>query len=586
LFAARSYASLTPQAAAMLIVARRFSAKGAGQGLRTVLQSTVKVIALGKETSAATRTIDALAIAILVVMAAIAAASFRDYGLGWDDFTESQYGHLLVSLYSSGFTDKRALSFVNLYMYGGGFDLLGALAAKVSPFGLFATRRLLGAAVGIVGLFVTWRLGRRVGGPLAGLLSLILLATCPLYYGHMFINCKDAPFATTMMIALLGIVRALEEYPRARPTTIALCGIGVGLAIGTRVLGGFAVLDALLATLLVLALRSRMIGLRPAAAECRAFVLPFLPAAILAILVMGLVWPWSVASPLNLFRAVHYFSHDFERPWRELFDGRLIPIVDMPQAYVPTLIAVQLPELMLALGLCGTIGALVGICRGDGSALVSRRPALLVILLAAILPVLMTVLDRPYLYNGFRHLLFIVPPFAVLGGLAGAWIALRLERFGRIAMAGGAAVLIAGTASPIVDMVRLHPYEYTDFNHLVGGVKGARPLYMVDYWGLSLTQASRRLLRYITAHKETPPNGKWTVAVCGPHPPVSVALGPAFNLTWSSHGADFAMMLGEFYCAKLNAPLLFQIVRDGVVYARVYDIHGRSISSLLTLPGI
>jgi len=46
------------------------------------------------------------------------------------------------------------------------------------------------------------------------------------------------------------------------------------------------------------------------------------------------------------------------------------------------------------------------------------------------------------------------------------------------------------------------------------------------------------------------------------------------------------MMLGEFYCAKLDAPVVFEVVRDGVVYARVYDIRGRSIATLLTVPGI
>ena len=54
-------------------------------------------------------------------------------------------------------------------LYGGGFDMAAALLAKVLPFDLFETRRLVGAAVGIVGLAVTWRIGRRVGGPLAGL---------------------------------------------------------------------------------------------------------------------------------------------------------------------------------------------------------------------------------------------------------------------------------------------------------------------------------------------------------------------------------------------------------------------------------
>jgi hypothetical protein len=132
--------------------------------------------------AAAIHWFDALAIGVLAVVAATAALTFRDYGLGWDDYAHAQYGDLLVSLYASGFADKRAFSFVNLYIYGGGFDLLATLSAKVLPFDLFETRRLVGAVVGVVGLFVTWRLGRRLGGRLAGLIALLLLATCPLYY--------------------------------------------------------------------------------------------------------------------------------------------------------------------------------------------------------------------------------------------------------------------------------------------------------------------------------------------------------------------------------------------------------------------
>ncbi len=218
-------------------------------------------------TFAVAQRLDALAIATLIVVAVIAAFTFRDYGLGWDDYTHSQYGGLLVSLYKSGFADKRALSFVNLYMYGGGFDLLATLSAKILPFDLFETRRLVGTAVGLVGLFVTWRLGRRLGGAVAGLIALLLLAACPLYYGHMFMNAKDAPFAVAMAIALLGIVRAFDEYPRATPATVALSGIGIGLAIGSRVMGGFALINALLPLLLILALRSRASGLKSALFE-------------------------------------------------------------------------------------------------------------------------------------------------------------------------------------------------------------------------------------------------------------------------------------------------------------------------------
>ncbi len=523
-----------------------------------------------------------------MITGVIAALTFRDYGLGWDDYTHSQYGALLVSLYQSYFADQRALSFVNLYMYGGGFDILATLAAKILPFGLFETRRLLGALVGLIGLFATWRLGRRLGGPVAGLVAITLLATCPLYYGHMFINAKDGPFAAVMAIALLGLVRAFEEYPRPTPGTVALCGMGIGLAIGARVLGGFAVANALLPLPLIAAVRWRAIGAKAALNEAGSFLALLIPAAVLAYLVMGLVWPWSVVSPLNPFRAVEYFSNFFEKPWRELFGGQLIPVIDMPRSYVPTLFALQVPELLLALGLCGMAGAIFTIARRDerSPAAAGRRAALLATVLAVILPVLITVASRPAMYNGIRHFIFVLPPFAALAGFAAAHLAEHLVRYGKLAAAASLLFFLAGTASPIVDMARLHPYEYTDYNHLAGGVAHARQNYMLDYWGLSLTQASRRLLTEIDHRGERTVGGGWKIAVCGPHPPVAVVLGPQFTTTWNPKGADFAMVLGEFYCAKLDAPVVFDIVREGVVYARVYDLRGRSISSLLTVPGI
>ena len=294
-----------------------------------------------------------------------------------------------------------------------------------------------------------------------------------------------------------------------------------------------------------------------------------------------------MVSPLNPFHAAEYFSNVFEKPWRELFDGQLIPVDNMPRSYVPTLFALQVPELMLALGLCGCLGALFIALHGERpAAAAGRRAALFSTVLAAALPILVTIAARPVMYNGIRHFVFVLPPFAVLGGLAAAWIARQLRRYGRAALAAASLALITGIASPVTDMVRVHPYEYTDYNHIAGGVVGAQQDFMLDYWGLSLTQASRQLLTYIAAHHDTPSRGQWTIAVCGPHPPVSVALGSQFTTTWDPKGADFAMMLGVFYCAKLDAPVLFEIARDGIVYARVYDIRGRSITSLLTVPGI
>jgi hypothetical protein len=445
--------------------------------------------------------LDGLAIATLAIAAVIVLAVFRNYGLGWDDYTHAQYGELLVSFFASGFHDQRALSWVNLYMYGGGFDLVSALAAKVLPFTLFETRRLMGGMVGLVGLFMVWRAGRRIGGPLAGLIALLLLASCPLYVGHVFINAKDGPFAVAMAVLLLGLIRTFEEYPKPSVATGILTAVGLGLAIGARVLGAFGVLSALGTLALVVAIDMRADGAAIAARRLGRFTLAILPFVILAYAVMALEWPWGAASPLNPLRAVAYFSHFFEKPWDELYGGALVRVTDMPRSYVPTLMLLKLPAIFTALGIGGAAGALMASCRREFAP--SRRAVLLLVLLAAFLPIVVTVATGPALYNGIRHFVFVLPPLAVLGGLAGAWLLERLRRYSRAALAGGAIVLTIGIASPIIAMVRIHPYEYTYFNRFIGGVSGARGRYMLDYWPLSFNQASQALHAWLTAHHET-----------------------------------------------------------------------------------
>jgi len=527
---------------------------------------------------------DRLALALIAIAAVVAVATFRDYGVGWDDYTHAEYGDLLVSFYASGFTDKRALSFVNLYMYGGGFDLLAALAAKVSPFTLFETRRLLGAVVGLIGLVVVWRTARRVGGSVAGLTALALLATCPLFVGHQLINAKDGPFAVAMAILLLGLVRAFDQYPRPCAGTVALTGAGFGLAIGSRIMGGFGGISALAALTLLVTIDTRQDGVRSAATRLGQFVLRMLPGIVLMLAVMALIWPWVVSAPLNLLHAIDYFSRFFEEPWQELFGGTLIRVTDMPRSYAPTLLALQLPELFLLLGTGGAAGALVAAMRSDIAR--NRRAVLALIAFAALLPLAVTVLARPAMYNGIRHFVFVLPPLAILGGLAGAWL---LERaWPHRAIAGLAVALFAiGVASPVIEMARLHPYEYTHFNRIAGGVKGARDQYMLDYWALSFKQASLGLKAKIAElGLEKPAGRRWKLATCGPHRSPQVELGPDFETTWDPKGADFALMLGEFYCRRLDAPLWVEAARAGAVYARVYDLRGHSYETLLTQPGL
>ena len=228
---------------------------------------------------------------------------------------------------------------------------------------------------------MTWRIGRRVGGPLAGLARSRCSQPARSTVGHVFINAKDAPFAVAMAVFLLGLVRAFEEYPRPiagdradprdrfRPRDRLAHHGGLRRA-GCAGCVGFA------------GCASRHgHGLRAAASRLGTLVLALIPVAIIAYAVMALVWPWAVADPLNPFRRSRYFAHFFEKPWQELFDGALIEPPDMPRSYVPTLLALKLPEICCCSATGGVAGALIAACRAGDAA--GRRAVLLCVALAA-----------------------------------------------------------------------------------------------------------------------------------------------------------------------------------------------------------
>ncbi|WP_246164094.1 glycosyltransferase family 39 protein [Blastochloris sulfoviridis] len=528
---------------------------------------------------------DIAALALLGALSVVALLTFRHYGLGWDDYTHAEYGELLLAYYTSGFEDTRALSFVNLYYYGGGFDMLSAIVARILPLDLFAARRLMGAVVGLIGLVITWRLGRRLGGPNAGLAALVLLTLCPLYYGHMFMNAKDVPFAVAKISLLYALVRAFEEYPKPSWKTVALFGLTLGLTLGTRVMGGIAVLSVGLAGIVLLTLEARRIGLKSAIGRFGAFAGILCCGLVLAYGVMGLVWPWSIAEPLNPVRAVMYFTKFWEVPWRELYEGSAVLVPEMPRGYVPTLFAVTMPEVFLLLALLGIGVALRTLFRADAPPI--RRTIEILLLGAALVPILVTVATKPAMYNGIRHFVFVTPPLAVLGGLAVAWLIERLAPLPRLRAATFGALGLAASVT-VVDMVRLHPYQYAHYNHLIGGLQTADREFMLDYWGLAFKQAGEELRAEIDRRGLKPPVGRrWKVATCGPHNAARIALGPNFVVTYDTHGADFALMLGEYYCQRLPLKPMVEVSREGVMFAAVYDVRSADpLASVFSTPPI
>src|SRR6202011_4946780 len=134
-------------------------------------------------------------------------------------------------------------------------------------------------------------------------------------------------------------------------------------------------------------------------------VVVLLPGLALGYLIMGLIWPWSIVDVSNPFQALTYFSHFFEKPWKEMFDGALVSVPDMPWSYLPTLFALQLPEVLLGLSIAAVVATLLALPRSDVSG--RRKTILLMLTLAAVLPIAVAIVKRPALYNGIRHFIFV-----------------------------------------------------------------------------------------------------------------------------------------------------------------------------------
>jgi hypothetical protein len=107
--------------------------------------------------------------------------------------------------------------------------------------------------------------------------------------------------------------------------------------------------------------------------------------------------------------------------------------------------------------------------------------------------------QRPGVYNGWRHELFFYPMFLLVVVEAIEWLwsaALSLKNkasvlFGRGALA---TVLVLQIVQVLVFMVQAHPYEFLYYNFMAGkDLVEIRQQFEMDYWGLAFREALEKI---------------------------------------------------------------------------------------------
>jgi hypothetical protein len=513
---------------------------------------------------------DGAALVFLALLLLLVVFTFHDYGVTWDEDVHNWYGVFVLDYYLSAFVDSRALHWQDLINYGAAFDMTAALINRISPFGTYETRHLLNGLTGILGLVGVWKAGRFLAGPRAALFAAVLLATIPNYYGQMYNNPKDIPFAVGYIWALYYLCRIAAVLPRPPLSLVAKLGIAIGMSLGVRVGGLLLIAYAGLIGVAFCLWRS-VETRRPLGALAETWTgtwRGFLPMLAVAYPVMLLFWPWAQQDPIDHpLSALATFSHE-TFPWNTLFAGQYFPATDLPWEYLPTHIALALPELTMLLALAALPAALVPLWRRPDRV---RALQSLVIATATLFPVCYAVAIQAVLFDGMRHFIFVLPPIALVAGLVADRLFERLRHFRyRAALL---AVLGLYGIGHVTIMVLLHPDEYVYYNGFIGGVKGAEQLFKTDYWANSYAEAVKGLTNYLeTEYGAEFEDHDFTVAVCGP--PISAGYFFPDNLVYTKDRAhaDFFIAFTKDNCDKsLPGQEVYRVERMGALLSVVLD---------------
>jgi hypothetical protein len=526
--------------------------------------------------------VTALLSAVLVVGLATAA----DYGLTVDEFNTDDYGPKALAWYTSGFVDRSHFETVEfpLWYYGPWFQMLTAYIQSFDLADRVTVRHAMTFLVGLAALAALLPIGRLAGGRWAGLAAIALCLMTGYFYGSLFFTPIDVPFVAAMTWATLAIlVMTRQVLPSWRASIAA--GLLTGLAVATRT-GGIITHAYLLGALLLCAAEFFATHDRLTLRYLVAIVARYGAVVGIASITAFALWPWlQIGNPFAQFKIalVHFATipMSFEFPhW-----GGQVSTSALPVSYIPAQLLARLPEaflVLLAVAFIHGVAAAARLARDAavtwrvdrgaglraGLLTLARARAILVVCAAVVLPLGFLMLQRATMYDGIRHVLFVIPMLAVVAGLGWRALLPPLNRAPVIA----AVVAGAYVGSIVATLAVLHPLEYVAMNALAGGTRGAYGNFELDYWSAAATEALRRLehrLDYDSSIQQTPPS----ILICIGWREGSVH--PILKRPWivetNPDTADFIIATERSRCAD-NTPvvLIDEVKRFDRTFAWVY----------------
>jgi tetratricopeptide (TPR) repeat protein len=427
----------------------------------------------------------------------------KDYNVTWDEPAHNEFSKHVIKYYTSFGSDTSMFEAdkakpYGIIIYGSSVDLI--IRAVNNIFSIeneFLTRHIIDAIIGFLLMLFTALLVRKLSGWLPALITVIAITASPSLYGQFFNNSKDIPFATGYIMTIYYLVCLLKEYPNVRHQTKVMLALSIGFALSIRV--GAVLLFAYMAMFiglywLLIENRKKTTFSKSILHKLKLFLLISVAAYIVGIF----FWPYALRQP---FTGVLTALKEFEKfgllTYYELFEG--VRLFEKPWYYIPKMIYITAP-----------IGLLVGFGLSFFTTWFKKDKTYLLILgllvFATIFPLAYAIYKKSYVYNGWRHFLFIYPTFAALAilgwhGLIGFFKNQNIKIY--LWVLPGLLFI-----KPMLWSIQNHPYQYMYFNEIIGGIKGAHGNYDIDYWNQTPRAAFEWLVQNKPEILELDENGK------------------------------------------------------------------------------